>query len=155
MYRFSWPVRFSSTAAYWPARPICERSFAASRTTSKPATRAEPPSGRSSVVRMRTAVVLPAPLGPSRPSTVPFSAQRSTPSRARTSPYRLQSPEVSIAGAMSLNLAKEFDQLPHHRIGLVEDVVPGVRAELVPARVCLALPSLVLLPGVAGVVERI
>ncbi len=26
MSRFSWPVRFSSTAAYWPARPICERN---------------------------------------------------------------------------------------------------------------------------------
>ena len=30
-----------------------------------------PPSGGSSVVRMRTAVVLPAPFGPSRPSTLP------------------------------------------------------------------------------------
>ena len=34
------------------------------RTTSRPATRAVPPSGGSSVVRMRTAVVLPAPFGP-------------------------------------------------------------------------------------------
>ena len=69
--RFSRPVRFSSTAAYWPARPICWRSSAASRTTSRPATRAVPASGFSSVVSTRTAVVLPAPLGPSRPSTVP------------------------------------------------------------------------------------
>ena len=51
------------------------RSAAASRTTSRPATRAVPPSGGSSVVRMRTAVVLPAPLGPSRPSTVPGGAE--------------------------------------------------------------------------------
>ena len=34
------------------------------RSTSSPATRALPPSGGSSVVRMRTAVVLPAPFGP-------------------------------------------------------------------------------------------
>src|SRR2546430_11740599 len=39
--------------------------------TSKPATSADPPSGDSKVVKMRTTVVLPAPFGPSRPSTVP------------------------------------------------------------------------------------
>ena len=38
--RFSKPLRFSSTAAYCPARPMWARSAAASRTTSKPATRA-------------------------------------------------------------------------------------------------------------------
>ena len=43
--RFSKPVRFSSTAAYWPARPIFARSAAASFTTSRPATRAEPAVG--------------------------------------------------------------------------------------------------------------
>ena len=35
---------------------------------------------------MRTAVVLPAPFGPSRPSTVPASTSSETPSRARTLP---------------------------------------------------------------------
>ena len=39
--------------------------------TSNPATRGRPPSSRSSVRRIRTAVVLPAPLGPSSPQTVP------------------------------------------------------------------------------------
>ncbi len=78
-------MRFSSTAAYWPARPICARSAAASLTTSSPATRAVPPSGGSSVVRMRTAVVLPAPFGPSRPRIVPAGATRSMPSSAVTS----------------------------------------------------------------------
>jgi hypothetical protein len=34
--RFSRPVRFSSTAAYWPARPIRSRSFAASRDDVEP-----------------------------------------------------------------------------------------------------------------------
>ena len=96
--RFSSPVRFSSTAAYWPASPICSRSRAASRTTSSPATRALPASGLSSVVSTRTAVVLPAPFGPSSPSTVPGAASRSTPSSARTSPNDLTRPETLIAG---------------------------------------------------------
>ena len=47
------------------------RSWRAARrrraSTSSPTTRAVPASGLSSVVRIRTAVVLPAPLGPSRP----------------------------------------------------------------------------------------
>src|SRR6187455_2400880 len=63
MTRFSMPVRFSSTAAYWPASPIWARSAGASATTSRPITLASPASGGSSVVRTRTAVVLPAPLG--------------------------------------------------------------------------------------------
>ena len=64
------------------------RSCWAWRTTSKPATVARPASGLSSVARMRTVVVLPAPFGPSRPRTVPSSTVRSTPSRARTSLLR-------------------------------------------------------------------
>src|SRR3954468_11229688 len=98
MVRFSSPVRFSSTAAFWPARPIRERSCAASRTTSRPATRAVPASGERSVERMRTVVVLPAPLGPSTPRTVPGAASSSTPSSARTSPNDLTRPLTSIAG---------------------------------------------------------
>src|ERR1700712_3225519 len=46
---------------------------------------------------MRTAVVFPAPFGPSSPSTVPVGAVRSTPSSATTSPYDLTSPCASIA----------------------------------------------------------
>ena len=84
--RFSKPVRFSSTAAYWPARPILARSAAACLTTSRPTTRACPPSGCSSVDRMRTAVVLPAPFGPSSPRTVPVGALKSTPQSAWTAP---------------------------------------------------------------------
>ena len=70
---------------------------AARRTTSMPATVARPASGASSVVRMRTAVVLPAPLGPSRPRTVPAGPSRSTPSSARSSPKRLTSPSARTA----------------------------------------------------------
>ena len=45
-------------------------------------TTARPPSGSSKVVKMRTAVVLPAPLGPSTPSTVPRGTDRSIPRSA-------------------------------------------------------------------------
>ena len=98
--RFSNPVRFSSTAAYWPASPIFARSAAASRTTSWPAMRACPASGFSSVARIRTAVVLPAPLGPSRPRTLPCRAAKSTPHRARTEPYDFSSPSTKIASSV-------------------------------------------------------
>src|SRR6202030_2353026 len=56
-----------------------------------------PESGRSSVVRMRTAVVLPAPLGPSMPSTVPRGTEKSMPRSACTLPKDLCSPETSMA----------------------------------------------------------
>jgi hypothetical protein len=58
--------------------------------TSIPATAARPASGLDSVVRMRTAVVLPAPLGPSRANTVPAATEKLSPSSARTSPARLR-----------------------------------------------------------------
>ena len=54
--------------------------------TSIPATVARPPSGRASVVRIRTVVDLPAPFGPSRPKTVPGSTEKLIPSSATTSP---------------------------------------------------------------------
>ena len=51
-----------------------------------PSTCAEPLSGRSSVVSARTAVVLPAPFGPSNPSTLPSATVNDTPSSARVRP---------------------------------------------------------------------
>ena len=45
-----------------------------------------PRPARSSVVMTLTAVVLPAPLGPSRPRTLPLRAVKSTPQSARTDP---------------------------------------------------------------------
>ena len=89
MSRFSNPVRFSSTAAFCPDTPMWRRTSAGSASTSMPATTAEPESGRSSVVRIRTAVVLPAPLGPSTPSTEPSGTAKESPQRARTSLYDL------------------------------------------------------------------
>src|SRR5262245_10301027 len=76
---------------------MLRRTAAASRTTSRPATRAHPASGRSSVVRMRTAVVLPAPFGPRTPRTEPAGTARSRPASACVVPYRLARPPASIA----------------------------------------------------------
>jgi len=73
-------------AAFWPETPISFRAAAGSAITSTPPTRACPESGRTSVVRTFTAVVLPAPLGPSTPSTVPSGTRRSSPSSALTLP---------------------------------------------------------------------
>ena len=52
----------SSTVDCWEATPICSRTRSGCDATSMPATVAEPSVGRLSVVRMRMAVVLPAPL---------------------------------------------------------------------------------------------
>ena len=98
-------MRFSSTAAYCPARPIRERSAVASATASSPATSTRPASGVISVVSMRTTVVFPAPLGPSRPSTVPAGTSKSTPSTARTSPKRFTRPSTRMAGGLSVVMA--------------------------------------------------
>src|SRR5690349_19578269 len=46
---------------------------------------------------MRTVVVLPAPFGPSRPSTVPVDISRSTPSNARVDPNVLTSASARTA----------------------------------------------------------
>ena len=50
---------------------------------------------------MRTAVVLPAPLGPSTPSTVARSTARSTPRSASTVPNRFTNPTASTARSVS------------------------------------------------------
>ena len=80
--RFSRPVSSSSTVAAWPVRPMSARTASGSRRTSWPATRAVPLVGRLSVVIMRTVVVLPAPLGPSSPRTVPCGTEKLTSSTA-------------------------------------------------------------------------
>ena len=63
--------------------PILALTRSGDRTTSNPATAADPASGLVSVVRMRTAVDLPAPLRPSNACTVPARTLRSIPRRAR------------------------------------------------------------------------
>ena len=65
--RCSRPVSRWSSAASWSAAPIAVRTFGPSLTMSKPATRAVPEVGGSSVVSMCTVVDLPAPFGPRKP----------------------------------------------------------------------------------------
>jgi hypothetical protein len=64
------------------------RTAAAAWTTSKPATRAVPPSGIVSVVRIRRVVVFPAPLGPRSPMIAPRGTAKLTPSTATVAPKR-------------------------------------------------------------------
>src|SRR5262245_22781071 len=69
------------------------------RTTSRPSTFAQPASGCRRVASTLTRVVLPAPFGPSRPTTDAAGTWRSTPSRARVSPKALPTPDTSIMGS--------------------------------------------------------
>ncbi len=72
--------------ASWAATPMWRRTSLGWRTTSIPATVAVPASGVARVVSTRTAVVLPAPFGPSRPRIVPAGTSKETPARAWVSP---------------------------------------------------------------------
>jgi hypothetical protein len=98
--RFCRPVSRSSSAVCWPTRPIRRRTDAASLRTSEPATFARPASARSNVARTRTAVVLPAPFGPSSPWTVPAGTATSNPSSAAVVPYAFRSPSATTTGAL-------------------------------------------------------
>ena len=63
-----------------------------------------PESARASVVRILTAVVLPAPFGPSRPKIVPSGTENVSPSSARTLPgYVLTRFSASIASMVVLS----------------------------------------------------
>ncbi len=70
--RFCRPLSSSSTAACWPSSPIRRRTSAGLRTHVEAGDLGPAPSCRSSVDSIRTAVVLPAPLGPSTPCTTPL-----------------------------------------------------------------------------------
>ena len=83
-----------------PARP--RRSSGVSRACScrgrNPSRVASPDVGASSVVSMRTVVVLPAPFGPRKPKTSPSLTSRLIPATASTSAeYSFRSALVSIA----------------------------------------------------------
>ena len=90
--RFWRPVSSRSSVASWAATPMWRRTSPGCATTSIPATVAVPASGTASVVRTRTAVVLPAPFGPSSPRIVPAGTSKETPASAWVSPYRFCNP---------------------------------------------------------------
>src|SRR5579871_3136669 len=94
---FSHPVRSRSEVIACGMTPIFLRTRVGWRAMSSPATRASPELGGSSVVSIRTSVVLPAPLGPSSPNTSPRSTSSVTPLTAVKLPKRLQRSLVVIA----------------------------------------------------------
>src|ERR1700680_2903933 len=65
-------------------------------TTSKPATVALPSEGGRKHVRTRMVVVLPAPLGPRKPTICPFSTSNEILSTATVRAYRLVRPSTLI-----------------------------------------------------------
>ena len=78
---FSVPVSSSSTDANWPVSAISWRTCTASVTHVVPADPGLPGVRFSKVARTRTAVVLPAPLGPRRARTVPGPAAQVNPAQ--------------------------------------------------------------------------
>src|SRR5215207_2864780 len=97
--RFSRPLRISSTAANCPVRLMDARTSAAWVATSKPLTLAAPASPLSSVDRIFTTVVLPAPFGPSRAKMPPRATSKSTPRSASSCLYDFSRPCTRIAGS--------------------------------------------------------
>src|SRR5215469_9541122 len=80
--------------------PILRRTPTGSRRRSAPHTVADPAVGLSSVVSMRSVVVLPAPFGPRKPTISPSSTARSTPRTASTGPLRLLNVRASPRASM-------------------------------------------------------
>src|SRR5215471_11009118 len=115
---------------------MAARTLSAFRTTSKPSTLAWPASGCRMVERIRTTVVLPAPFGPSRASTLPASTARSMPSSAATGPKCLTSPWAPMAGsAMSGQGPRQPEQGQHAVVepGHGADPAAGKREHQHPA----------------------
>jgi hypothetical protein len=77
---------------------MLRRTASGSLMMSWPATRPVPLVGTLNVVSIRVVVVLPAPFGPSRPSTVPCGTTKLTPSTATLSSNFLTRSMASIAG---------------------------------------------------------
>ncbi len=96
--RFSRPLRISSTAANCPVRLKDCRTSAAWVATSKLLTLAFPASALSSVERMFTTVVLPAPLEPSRAKMLPRATSKLTPRSTSSFLYDFCRPCTRIAG---------------------------------------------------------
>src|SRR5271170_8118551 len=97
MSTFSHPVRSRSEVSACGITPIASRTRSGSRATSKPATNPCPEVGTMSVVSIRLRVVLPAPLGPSRPNNSPRRTSKLTWSTAVKSPKRLVISRACIA----------------------------------------------------------
>src|SRR5712691_12420447 len=78
--------------------PTRRRTSSGALRVSKPSTSTEPASGASSVQMTRSVVVLPAPLGPSRPKISPGRASRLTPRRTWFEPRDFSRRSILTAG---------------------------------------------------------
>src|SRR5437667_7393278 len=120
--------------------PTEVRTAIGSTPMSCPSTSAVPAEGVRTVARIRSVVVLPAPLGPRNPKTSPFGTSKSTPLSASTElrnpAYRLLRPWTRMAQVVAAHLpprrlaADRGDQAPPNNKLLC---TPGVAA-LVPRR---------------------
>src|SRR6266404_6278151 len=84
--------------------------------TSKPATSAEPVEGGRKQVSTRIVVVLPAPLGPRKPTIWPFSTSKEMLSTATLRAYRFVSPSTLIIRKYSRRAECSFVSVEHYII---------------------------------------
>ena len=83
--------------------------------------------GREQRARMRTVVVLPAPLGPSSANTSPASTARSSPSSTRVSPNAFVRPCASIVYAIHISVRHTLRRMAR---GLTVELVVAAAIEL-------------------------
>ena len=99
---FSSTLTSSKSSSDWKERRIPNRArfVAFSRSIRRPSRAIAPPEARTNPVTASMRVVLPAPLGPMRPTTSPGATESDTPSTATTEPKRTVSPSTaSVAPA--------------------------------------------------------
>ena len=127
--RFSRPLRISSTAANCPVRLMDSRTSAACVATSKPLTLAVPASALSSVDRIFTTVVLPAPFEPSRAKMLPRATSKSTPRSTSSFLYDFSRPCTWIAASVVISASprsRVLDGLGQAGAFLVDPLLAGV-----------------------------
>src|ERR1043165_6408677 len=138
----------SYTALLIDMKPMCCRTCPGCVATSCPATRAVPDVGLRTVQRMRMVVVLPAPLGPSRPKISPARASKLTWSTAWTRPRRRSRNDlvrfwtwiICLAGhrcrtallsrRQSINVLVEHIALPGNVAGLADTLLDLLQGEV-------------------------
>ena len=87
-------MKSGSSASAWGTTPTRARAWRACAGMSRPSSRMRPASGSTSPRIAFSVVLLPAPLGPSRPKHSPRRTAKSSPSIASTPAKRLTNPET-------------------------------------------------------------
>src|SRR3954447_6736274 len=105
--------------------------YIGSLVTSRPSKRTLPPSQSIRPMVIRKLVVLPAPLGPSRPTTSPWATSKSTPLTTWRRPYHFSNPRTSKSGMArsSLIAARQLSADPLHPLDIRPERDPGVAVE--------------------------